>query len=245
MARQPDVLASLGLAPDATVQRDQLLALMNGQAPNDRREIRASGGDGTRVAGIDMSFSPPKDVSALWAASGPEHRESIERAHKDAVASAMGHLERDVELVRVREAGNLKWQEANSVVAAKFLHNTSRLTATQEKEGVPDPQLHTHVVVLAAERKDGKFAAVDSRQVFLSARETGAWYRSVLAQNLQGAGLDDRKRAPARTSATSKSRRSRESWLSDGPPAQRTFAKPRGTSGPSMGANRTPRSWLR
>ena len=186
----PTVLASLGLSPDATVKRDQLLALMSGQAPNDSREIRASGGDGTRVAGIDMSFSPPKDVSALWAASGPEYRESIERAHKDAVTSAISHVERDVELVRVREAGNLTWQPANSIVAAKFLHNTSRLTATQEKDGVPDPQLHTHVVVLAAERKDGKFAAVDSRQVFLSARETGAWYRSVLAQNLQGLGLD-------------------------------------------------------
>jgi conjugative relaxase-like TrwC/TraI family protein len=185
----PGALASLGLAQGATVQRNQLLALMNGQAPNDGREIRATGGNGTKVAGIDMSFSPPKDVSALWAASGPEHRELIERAHKHAVASAMGHIERDVELVRVREAGNLKWQSANSVVAAKFMHNTSRLTATQEKQGVPDPQLHTHVVVLAAERKDGKFVAVDSRQVFLSARETGAWYRSVLAQNLQSAGL--------------------------------------------------------
>ena len=185
----PGVLASLGISPGATVQRDQLLALMNGQAPNDGREIRAMGGDGTRVAGIDMSFSPPKDVSALWAGAGSEYRELIERAHKDAVASAMGHVERDVELVRVREAGVLTWQPARSVVAVKFMHNTSRLTATQEKEGVPDPQLHTHVVVLAAERKDGKFAAVDSRQVFLSARETGAWYRSVLAQNLQGLGL--------------------------------------------------------
>ncbi len=185
----PTVLASVGLSPDMVVQRDQLLVLMNGQAPNDGREIRAAGGDGTRVAGIDMSFSPPKDVSALWAASSPEYRERIEAAHKDAVASAMGHLERDVELVRVREAGELKWQTANGVVAAKFMHNASRLTATQEKDGVPDPQLHTHVVVLAAERHDGKFAAVDSRQVFLSARENGAWYRSVLAQNLQELGV--------------------------------------------------------
>ena len=183
------VLASLGLSPGATVQRDQLLALMNGQAPNDGREIRTAGGNGTKVAGIDMSFSPPKDVSALWATSGPEYRSVIERAHKDAVSSAMGHVESKVELVRTREAGVLSWQQANSVVAAKFTHNTSRLTATQEKGGVPDPQLHTHVVVLAAERSDGKFAAVDSRQVFLSARETGAWYRSVLAQNLQSHGL--------------------------------------------------------
>jgi conjugative relaxase-like TrwC/TraI family protein len=185
----PAVLASLGLSADSPVQRDQLVALMSGQAPNDGREIRATGGNGTKVAGIDMTFSPPKDVSALWAASSGEHREQIERAHKDAVASAMGHVERDVELVRVREAGELKWQTAQSLVAAKFTHNTSRLTADQQKGGVPDPQLHTHVVVLAAERKDGKFAAVDSRQVFLSARENGAWYRSVLAQNLQSLGL--------------------------------------------------------
>ncbi len=185
----PAVLASLGLSPNTVVQRDQFLSLMNGQASNDGRVIRAVGGDGTRVAGIDMSFSPPKDVSALWAASSAEYRAQIEVAHKDAVASAIGHLERDVELVRVREAGELKWQTANGVVAAKFMHNASRLTATQEKDGVPDPQLHTHVVVLAAERHDGKFAAVDSRQVFLSARENGAWYRSVLAQNLQELGV--------------------------------------------------------
>ncbi|MGA9284088.1 MAG: MobF family relaxase [Solirubrobacteraceae bacterium] len=185
----PKVLASLGITTHRPVQRDQLVSLMSGQAPSDGREIRQTGGNGTKVAGVDMTFSAPKDVSALWAASGAEHRQQIEQAHKDAVASAMGHVERDVELVRVREQGNLKWQSANSVVAAKFTHNTSRLTASQEKGGVPDPQLHTHVVVLAAERKDGKFAAVDSRQVFLSARENGAWYRSVLAQNLQAQGL--------------------------------------------------------
>ncbi len=185
----PSLLASLGLSADRPVQREELVALMNGQAPNDGREIRATGGNGTKVAGIDMTFSPPKDVSALWAASSGEHREQIERAHKDTVASAMAHVERDVELVRVREAGELKWQTAQSLVAAKFTHNTSRLTADQHKGGVPDPQLHTHVVVLAAERRDGKFAAVDSRQAFLSARENGAWYRSVLAQNLQALGL--------------------------------------------------------
>lgn len=185
----PSVLASLGLSADRPVERDQLVALMNGVAQNDGREIRPAGGNGTKVAGVDMTFSAPKDVSALWAASSGEHRDRIESAHKDAVSSTMGHVERSVELVRMREQGNLKWQTPNSLVAAKFTHNTSRLTAGQQKGGVPDPQLHTHVVVLAAERKDGKFSAVDSRQVFLSARENGAWYRSELAQNLQGLGL--------------------------------------------------------
>ncbi|HEX5308069.1 MAG TPA: MobF family relaxase [Solirubrobacteraceae bacterium] len=184
----PNALASLGLTPGAHVQRDQLLALMNGQAPGDGREIRQAGGNGTRVAGIDATFSAPKTISALWAAASGEDRERIERAHNQAVASTLTHVEQHVELVRNRAVGQLKWQTANSLVAAKFTHTSSRLTR-DAKNGVPDPQLHTHVVILAAERHDGRFAAVDSRQLFLSARENGAWYRAELAHNLQREGL--------------------------------------------------------
>ena len=184
----PTALASLGLTPGAPVEREQLLSLMNGQAPNDGREIRAAGGNGTRVAGIDITFSAPKDVSALWAASSGEQREQIEQAHRDAVASTLGHIERDSQLLRTREAGQLKWQTPQSIVAAKFTHTASRLTADRANNGVPDPQLHTHVVVLAAEREGGNFAAVDSRELFLGARENGGWYRSALASNLQAQG---------------------------------------------------------
>jgi conjugative relaxase-like TrwC/TraI family protein len=185
----PGALAKLGLSADRPVQRDQLVALMSGQAPNDGREIRAVGGNGTKVAGIDLTYNAPKSVSALWAASSGEQRQAIERAHRDAVQSTLGHIERDVELVRTREAGQLKWSTANSLVAAQFMHTSSRLTRDQERGGVPDPHLHTHVVVLAAERNDGAFAAVDSRELFRSARVNGAWYRSQLAHNLQRAGL--------------------------------------------------------
>jgi hypothetical protein len=76
----PSVLASLGLSSDRPVERDQLVALMNGEAPNDGRKIRPAGGNGTKVAGVDMTFSAPKDVSALWAASSGEHRDQIEKA---------------------------------------------------------------------------------------------------------------------------------------------------------------------
>ncbi len=71
-------------------------------------------------------------------------------------------------------------------MAAEFVHTASRLTAEQEAgEGVPDPQLHSHLVVLAAERTDGRFAAVDSRELFRSARVNGAWYRAELAARLR------------------------------------------------------------
>jgi conjugative relaxase-like TrwC/TraI family protein len=185
-----ELLAGLGLSADGPVEHDDLLDLMNGVSPVTGEELRAAGGNGTRVAGIDLTFSAPKSVSVLWAVSGPEEREQIERAHSNAVASALERVERDVELVRSREGGELRWERAQSILAAEFVHTSSRMTVDQERGGVPDPQLHSHVVVLGAERQDGRFAAVDSRELFRSARANGAWYRSELANGLGRMGLE-------------------------------------------------------
>jgi conjugative relaxase-like TrwC/TraI family protein len=186
----PELLAGLGLSADGPVEHDDLLDLMNGVSPVTGEELRAAGGNGTRVAGIDLTFSAPKTVSALWAVSGPQEREQIERAHGNAVASALERVERDVELLRSREGGELRWERAQSILAAEFVHTSSRMTVDQERGGVPDPQLHSHVVVLGAERPDGRFAAVDSRELFRSARANGAWYRSELANQLGEMGLE-------------------------------------------------------
>ena len=186
----PELLAELGLSAQGPVSRGDLLSLMNGLSPVDGRELRAAGGNGTRVAGIDLTFSAPKTVSALWALSGPGERERIERAHGRAVASALERVERDVELVRSRMDGELVWGRARSVLAAEFVHTSSRMTVDQEQGGVPDPQLHSHVVVLGAQRLDGRFAAVDSRELFRAARANGAWYRAQLASELGALGLE-------------------------------------------------------
>ncbi len=186
----PALLASLGLAPDRPVQREELAALMQGVSPSDGRELRSAGGDGTRVAGIDMTFSAPKSVSALWAVSSPYERARIEAAHSKAVAGAIARTERDVELLRTRVDGQLRWERASNLLAAEFVHTSSRLTRDQERGGVPDPQLHSHVVVLGAERADGRFAAVDSRELFRAARANGAWYRAELADGLRELGLE-------------------------------------------------------
>lgn len=47
-------------------------------------------------------------------------------------------------------------------------------------------------VVLGAERINGRFAAVDSRELFRSARANGAWYRAELASSLLELGLEIR-----------------------------------------------------
>jgi conjugative relaxase-like TrwC/TraI family protein len=185
-----ETLTSLGIDPDQPVGRRDLKAMMAGVSPRDGGELRPAGGNGTRVAGIDLTFSAPKSVSALWALSDHDQRWEIERAHVSAVNGAMARLQRDVALVRTRTDGKLEWQRASSLVAAEFVHTTSRLTRDQERGGVPDPQLHSHVVVLGAEREDGRFVAVDSRELFRSARANGAYYRAELAANLQRMGFE-------------------------------------------------------
>jgi conjugative relaxase-like TrwC/TraI family protein len=186
----PALLAQLGLSAEDPVKREDLAALMGGVSPRDGHELRRAGGDGTRVAGIDLTFSAPKSVSALWAVSSPYERARIEAAHSKAVAGAIARTERDVELVRTRVDGALRWERANSLLAAEFVHTSSRLTRDQERGGVPDPQLHSHVVVLGAERSDGRYVAVDSRELFRAARANGAWYRAELAEGLQQLGLE-------------------------------------------------------
>jgi conjugative relaxase-like TrwC/TraI family protein len=189
----PDTLRGLGIDPEGPVARDDLLALMRGQHPESGEPFRPVGGDGSRVAGIDMTLSAPKSVSALWAVSSPYRRAQLEAAHRKAVASAIARVERDVQLVRRRDrgAGVVRWERAQRLLAAEFVHTASRLTRDQERSGgVPDPQLHSHVVVLAAERLDGRLAAADSRELFRSARANGAWYRAELAANLQELGVN-------------------------------------------------------
>lgn len=187
-------LAELGLEWGGVVERDDLVALMEGRSPRSGEQIRRVGGDGSRVAGVDLTFSAPKSVSALWAVSSPYRRAQIEAAHAKAVRSAMARVEAEVELVRRREDDGLRWERAESLVAGEFVHTSSRLTRGQEGEGVPDPQLHSHVLVVAAKRLDGRFAAVDSRELYRSARVNGAWYRAELAFELGELGLEVRGR---------------------------------------------------
>ncbi len=103
-----------------------------------------------------MTFSAPKWVSALWAVGSPYERARIEAAHTRAVAGAIARIERDVELVRAREGGKARsGSSAERLLAAEFVHTSSRLTRDQERGGVPDPQLHSHVWCSAPSATDG------------------------------------------------------------------------------------------
>jgi conjugative relaxase-like TrwC/TraI family protein len=182
-------LASLGLSAEGPVDRSDLRAMMRGVSPLDGEPLRPAGSNGTRTAGVELMMAPPKTVSALWATADPYRRAQIEAAHRKAVASALERTEREVALVRRKSDGVVRFEKARRLLAAEFVHTSSRLAQDQETGAIPDPQLHSHLIVFAAERQDGKLAAVESKQLYKAARENGAWYRAELAENLRELGL--------------------------------------------------------
>jgi conjugative relaxase-like TrwC/TraI family protein len=188
------LLRSYGIDPSQPVELKDLRSLMHGFSPVDGEAIRPAGSDKTRVAAIDLTYSPPKDVSALWATADPYRRAQIEAAHRKAVKSALQRTEREVALVRRKTDGVVRFEQPKRLLAIEAVHTSSRLGKDQDSHGIPDPQLHSHVAVIAAERKDGQLAAVESKQLFRAARENGAWYRSELAANLKELGLGIERR---------------------------------------------------
>jgi conjugative relaxase-like TrwC/TraI family protein len=188
------LLRSYGIDAGKPVELEHLRSLMHGFSPVDGEPIRPAGSDKTRVAAIDLTYSPPKDVSALWATADPYRRAQIEAAHRKAVKSALKRTEREVALVRRKTDGVVRFERSKRLLAVEAVHTSSRLGKHHDSHGIPDPQLHSHVAVIAAERKDGQLAAIESKQLFRAARENGAWYRSELAANLKELGLGIERR---------------------------------------------------
>jgi conjugative relaxase-like TrwC/TraI family protein len=181
----PDTLARLGIE-GATVDGPEFIALMEGKHPRTGRWLRREGAGGGRGGGIDLTFSAPKSVSVRWALGGEGERRNIEAAHAAAVDQAVAHLVEAVPAVRRRCDGQIVEEHAVDLVAAEYRHTTAR--GVMEGD-VPDPQLHSHVVVTSAIREDGRIVAVASRPIFRSAREMGAYYRSALAEELKQRGF--------------------------------------------------------
>jgi conjugative relaxase-like TrwC/TraI family protein len=176
----PDTLARLGIE-GASVEGHEFIALMEGRHPRTGEWLRREGADGRRGGGIDLTFSAPKSVSAMWALGEEAQRRDMEAAHAAAVSEAMAHLTETAPTVRRRYEGRVVEETAADLVAAEYRHTTARGVLEGD---APDPQLHSHVVVTSAVREDGRIVAVASRPIFRSAREVGAYYRSALAHEL-------------------------------------------------------------
>ena len=168
-----------GLADGGKVDSSDFHRLYNGFAPNTGGKLTQNAGSERRSAGLDMTFSADKSVSALWAVADPELRSEIERAHNDAARVALEEtVLRHCAYTRIRNRdGEIEVLPAD-IAAAMFQHGTSRDN---------DPQLHTHCVIFNAARthRDGKYRALHQHPVYTWMKAAGAVYRNTLAWSLQ------------------------------------------------------------
>lgn len=112
------------------------------RAPADARELsgfiaRATRARTTAVAGYDLTFSPVKSISALWAIAPPEIAEQIEAAHHEAVADVLEWLQDNASFTRTGTNG-VAQEDTEGLIAAAFTHRDSR---------AGDPDLHTHLPI--------------------------------------------------------------------------------------------------
>ena len=168
-----------GLADGGKVDSSDFHRLYNGFAPNTGGKLTQNAGSERRSAGLDMTFSADKSVSALWAVGDPGLRSEIEQAHNDATRVALEEtVLRHCAYTRIRNRdGEIEVLPAD-ISAAMFQHGTSRDN---------DPQLHTHCVIFNAARthRDGKYRALHQHPVYAWMKAAGAVYRNTLAWSLQ------------------------------------------------------------
>ena len=114
----------------------------------------------TAVAGFDLTFSPPKSVSAIWGLADAGTQTLIAQAHHAAMRDTIALLEDRIALTRVG-AGGIAQMPIMGVIATAFDHYDSRAA---------DPQLHTHVVVSnKVQGEDGRWRTLDSRRLHKAA----------------------------------------------------------------------------
>ena len=137
-----------------TVVARRKFAEQYGRAPSDDRELtgyiaRETRARTTAVAGYDLTFSPVKSVSALWAIAPMDVATVVEECHDAAVADALAWLETHAAFTRSGTDG-VAQVDTTGLLGAAFTHRDSR---------AGDPDLHTHVAI------SNKVATIDDNGV--------------------------------------------------------------------------------
>lgn len=167
---------SLGL--EGEVQQERFRSLLDGRIDESTKIQRgSSGGAYKERLGYDLTFSAPKGVSLQALVHGDQ---AIVAAHDKAVAAAVREAEM-LAMARTTENKKTSIENTNSLVVAKFRHETSRAL---------DPDLHTHAFVLnMTQREDGQWRALTNDGIIQSAMHIGNVYKAELAKELELAGF--------------------------------------------------------
>ncbi|WP_227981079.1 MobF family relaxase [Nocardia spumae] len=151
------------------------------RAPLDDRELsgfvaRISRPQSAAVAGFDITFSPVKSVSALWAIAPKPIADTIQAAHNAAVDDAIAWLENNATYTRLGTRG-VRQVDVEGLVAARFTHRESRSG---------DPDLHTHMLIANRVRTlDGKWRTLDATHFYRNLVVVSEIYNTRLEHHLE------------------------------------------------------------
>jgi conjugative relaxase-like TrwC/TraI family protein len=176
--------ASIAAADRARVRTQvarEFFAAEHGREPVDARELTAQITKASRprtqtVAGYDLTFSPVKSVSTLWAVADPAVAAVIEQAHQAAIKDALMFIETHALFTRTGPQG-IRQVNARGLVATAFTHRDSR---------AGDPDLHTHVAVAnKVQTLDGRWLSIDGRVLFKANVAASETYNTALEHHLR------------------------------------------------------------
>lgn len=127
------------------------------------------------VAGFDLTFTPTKSVSTLWAVADPEVQQAILDAHRAAVQDTLDFAEDTAVFTRSGARGCMQ-VPVRGMLATAFDHWDSR---------AGDPNLHTHVVIAnKVQALDGRWRSLDSRALHHAVVALSEIYDDHLADHL-------------------------------------------------------------
>lgn len=133
------------------------------------------------VAGYDLTFTPVKSVSVLWALGDEETRTMVEDAQQAALADSLEYLEEHALATRSGTNGIAQTSVAGDLIATSFRHHDSRLG---------DPNLHHHVVVSnKVQDEAGNWKTIDGKLLHRSAVAVSEHYNTRLQAHLEANGV--------------------------------------------------------
>ena len=181
-AEEPPVTAWFGAGTAATglsgpVDGAQLETLLDGRINEWTRLGRHRDGERQHLHGWELMFSAPKSVSLTALVGGDEQ---LVAAHDTAALEALGWLQENALVTRLRNGGQPGHHPTGCLLAAIVRHEVSRAA---------EPHLHSRVLVVNATLAGpGRWRSIVSRPLYLAARTAGIRYQQTLAGSAEALG---------------------------------------------------------
>ncbi|ROT46867.1 conjugal transfer protein [Pusillimonas sp. NJUB218] len=170
------------LGVSGPVDVKQFHAMLRGEFGEGVRAGRSIRKDSRARAGIDLTFSAPKSLT-LQALVGTDAR--LVQAHDAAVTHTLNYIESHLTQARQKDHGKTRVEQTDNLIVATFRHETARPTPNAP----PDPNLHTHAVIMnATQRKDGTWVALSNEQIVKLRKLQDAVYMAELDKRVRELG---------------------------------------------------------